>query len=86
MALSKQQEEEMYAGTLKACESITWIRERLEAGDRALEKHAKRIRDLETEHSLLKGRLGAFILGLTFIVSLLVNGVLWAFSHFGSKS
>lgn len=35
MALSKQQEEEMYAGTLKACESITWIRERLEAGDRA---------------------------------------------------
>ena len=86
MALSKQQEEEMYANTLAACTSITWIKERLEKGDKRLDDCNARLNDLEIEHSMLKGRLGAFILGLTFIVSLLVNGVLWAYSHFGGKS
>jgi hypothetical protein len=83
MPLSETQEEEMYANTLTACTSITWIKERLEAGDKKLLDCDKRLNDLEVEHSLLKGRLGAFILGLTFIVSLLVNGILWAWSHIG---
>jgi hypothetical protein len=72
--------------------NMAWIKERLEKGDSEFDKYevrfdkyVSRLHELETEHSLLKGRLGAFILGLTFIVSLLVNGILWAFSHFGSK-
>ena len=83
MGLSKEQEEEMYANTLTACNSITWIKERLEKGDKRLDDCNKRLNDIEIEHSMLKGRLGAFILGLTFIVSLLVNGILWAWSHLG---
>ena len=85
MPLSKDQEAEMYKKTLESSKSIEWIRERLEKGDERLDDCHDRLRLLEGEHLLLKGRLGAFILGLTFIVSLLVNGILWAFSHFGGK-
>ena len=66
--------------------NMAWIKERLEKGDIVLDRYESRLHELETEHSLLKGRLGAFILGLTFIVSLLVNGILWAWSHIGGKS
>jgi hypothetical protein len=65
--------------------NMAWIKERLEKGDVVFDRYESHLHELETEHSLLKGRLGAFILGLTFIVSLLVNGILWAYSHFGSK-
>ena len=86
MTLSKQQEEEMYRGTIETKVIVSQIRERLEKGDETLNSHSKRLRQLESDHSLLKGKLGAFILGLTFITSLLVNGVLWAYSHLGGKS
>jgi len=86
MTLSKTQEEEMYKSTLKTAEDITWIRRCLQDCDDVQVTHGQRLRDLEIEHSLLKGRLGAFILGLTFIVSLLVNGIMWVWSHLGSKS
>jgi hypothetical protein len=65
--------------------NMTWIKDRLEKGDIVFDKYESRLHELETEHSLLKGRLGAFILGPTFIVSLLVNGILWAWSRFGGK-
>jgi hypothetical protein len=85
MALSIEQEEKMYECTVKACESITWIKTRLDKGDKRLDDCANRVTELEKEHSLLKGKLGAFVLGLTFIVSLLVNIGLWVWSHIGSK-
>lgn len=85
MPLSKLQEEEMYLKTMETSVNISWIRERLQKGDKTLETHSKRLRCLEREHSILKGKLGAFILGITFIISLFVNGILWAFSHFGGK-
>jgi hypothetical protein len=65
--------------------NMAWIKERLEKGDIVFDKHESLLHDLEKEHSLLKGKLGAFILGLTFIVSLLINGILWVWSHIGSK-
>ena len=65
--------------------TLKQILERLEKGDEILEKHCNKLRQLEVEHSLLKGKLGAFVLGLTFIVSLIVNGILWAYSHLGGK-
>ena len=85
MVLTADQEIRMYDGTIETKVIVSQILERLKDGDKKLEDCQKRLRTLETEHSLLKGRLGAFILGLTFIVSLLMNGVLWAWSHFGSK-
>ena len=62
-----------------------YTKERFEKGDKQIEECNKRLINLEIAHSLLKGKLGAFILGLTFIVSLLVNGILWAYSHFLGK-
>jgi len=83
MTLTEDQETRMYDGTIETKVIVSQILARLKDGDEKLDDCQKRLRDLEAEHSLLKGRLGAFILGLTFIVSLLVNGILWAFSHFG---
>ena len=85
MTLSEQQEEEMYRVTIRTAAIVEQTQERLEKGDRRLEDCTERLNELESEHSILKGRLGAFILGLTFIVSLLVNGVLWAWTHLGGK-
>ena len=85
MPLSEDQEVEMYRDTIATKTIVSEMKERFEKGDKQIEQCKERLNDLETEHSMLKGRLGAFILGLTFIVSLLVNGILWAYSHFGSK-
>ena len=85
MALSEQQEEEMYRVTIQTAAIVAQTQERLEKGDKRLEDCTKGLHKLDKEHSLLKGRLGAFILGLTFIVSLFVNGILWALSHFGGR-
>jgi hypothetical protein len=86
MPLTDVEQREMYDKVLKSDWTLGAINDRLEAGDKKLMDCDKRLNDLEIQHSLLKGRLGAFILGLTFIVSLLVNGILWAYSHFGGKS
>ena len=86
MALTKEQETRMYDGTIRTEVVVSQILERLKDGDKKLDDCQDRLRILEAEHSLLKGRLGAFILGLTFIVSLLVNGILWVWSHLGGKS
>ena len=86
MVLTKDQETRMYDGTIRTEVVVSQILERLKEGDKKLGDCQERLRILESEHSLLKGRLGAFILGLTFIVSLLVNGVLWVWSRLGGKS
>jgi hypothetical protein len=61
--------------------NMAWIKARLEKGDDAFKGYDSRLRELETEHSLLKGKLGAFILGLTFFVTLVINSILWGISH-----
>ena len=86
MALSKEQEVKMYDDTIETRTIVNQIEKRLEKGDVTLGDCQERLRILETEHSMLKGKLGAFILGLTFIVSLIINGVLYLWSHLGGKS
>ena len=86
MSLSAKQEEELYKVSIETNMTLKQILERLEKSDEILDRHCKKLRQLEVDHSLLKGKLGAFILGLTFIISLLVNGVLWAYSHLGGKA
>jgi len=86
MALSKEQEIKMYDDTIETRTIVNQIEKRLEKGDLTLGDCQERLRILETEHSMLKGKLGAFILGLTFIVSLIINGVLYVWSHLGGKS
>lgn len=85
MSLTDEQCAELYKKVIEDNTHLTWIKDRLEKGDTAFEGFDKRLVKLESEQSLIKGRLGAFILGLTFFISLLVNGILWMFSHLGSK-
>jgi hypothetical protein len=61
--------------------NMAWIKQRLEKGDTSFTELNKKLSKLETEHSLMKGKLGAFILGLTFFLTLVINSILWGISH-----
>ena len=81
MGLSKEQEEKMYDNTLTACESISWIKERLEKGDETLGDHAKRLRSLESNQKLLNGKLGWIVLGMSICFTAALHAVGWIVSH-----
>ena len=77
MPLSKQQEEEMYKNTLIACESINWIRERLDKGDVKLNSHCKRLLALEGDQILLKGKLGIIVVVLSLCFTAALHAIGW---------
>ena len=85
MVLTDEQCAELYKQVIADSTNLAWIKERLEKGDMSFSKFDRRLSKLEADHSLLKGKLGAFILGLTFIVSLIVNGILYLWAHFGGS-
>ena len=93
MALSKTQEEEMYKAAIKSKESIEWIRERLEKGDKRLDgcddrmdKTSEKLGCLEGEWKLLKGKLGLFVLILSAIFTAALHAIGWVIAHFGGKA
>lgn len=85
MPLSEQQLEELYDTTLENRRDIGWIRECLEANNHAMIAINGRQNVLEKEHSILKGKLGAFVLVLTFGATVLINGFVWIGGHFMVK-
>ena len=86
MGLTKEQEEEMYRDTIATKTIVCEMKKQLEKGDMQIENCKDGVNALKIEQALIKGKLGAFILGLTFIASLLVNGVLYVWSHLGGRS
>ena len=89
MTLSKEQEEEICRLTVQTARDITWIRARLERGDKRLDdcddrivRSSERLGDLEGEQKLLKGKLGAIVLFLSLIFTGLLHVMGWAVSHF----
>lgn len=85
MGLSEAQTEELYRTTLKNRTDIEWMRECLEKNNKTMVSLSKRQSVLESEHSLLKGKLGAFIIVLTLGATLFINGFVWISSHFMTK-
>jgi len=91
MSLTDTQCAELYKQVIETKTDFAWIKARLEKGDTVLEEMDRRILDLEQVQSvregqsLMKGKLGAFILGIAVILSLITNGIIWLFSHFGGK-
>ena len=85
MALSEQQLEDLYKTTLENRKDIGWIRECLEKNNSAMINLSKRQSILESEHSVLKGKLGAFVMVLTLGATLFINGFVWISSHFMTK-
>ena len=88
MALSKTQEEEMYKAAIKSKESIEWIRERLENGDKRLDgcddridKTKEKLSCLEGEWKLLKGKLSLFVLLLSGCFTAVLHAIGWILSH-----
>jgi hypothetical protein len=92
MTLSEEQCAQLYKQVIETKTDFAWIKERLEKGDALLECMDKRILELEQNQSiregqsLMKGKLGAFILGIAVILTLITNGIIWVFSYFGGKS
>jgi hypothetical protein len=81
MSITDKDHMEMSKLVTTCTANMVWIKERLEKGDNIFEKYESRLRNLEKEHSLMKDKLGSFILGLTFFVTLVINGILWGISH-----
>ena len=82
MPLSEDQLEDLYKTTLENRQDIGWIRKCLEKNDGIMANLTKRQSVLESEQSILKGKLGSFILVLTFAATLLFNGSLFIISQF----
>ena len=86
MPLSEKQLEDMYEASLKSSIDISHISKQLDKGDKTFGKHEERITQVEKEQSLLKGKIGAFVLFLTLCVTIMVYGVGWLLSYlFGCK-
>ena len=93
MGLSREQEEEFRKLTIQSATDITWIRERLEHGDKRLDdcdermdKSSERLGDLEAEQKLLGGKLGFIVLGMSLCFTAALHAIGWVVSHFGGKS
>lgn len=93
MGLSKEQEEEFRKLTIESARDISWIRERLEHGDKRLDncvvrmdKASEQLGDLETEQKLLKGKLGFVVVILSICFTAALHAIGWVVSHFGGKS
>jgi len=85
MSLTDKEYAELSKAIVKCSTNMSWIKDRLEKGDVSFTEFNTRLSKIEAEHSLMKGKLGAFIAGLTFIATLIVNGFIWIFGHFWSK-
>jgi hypothetical protein len=89
MSLSKEREEEMYTKTIETARDITWLRDRLEKGDKRLDVFDTRIDEcsdllgsLEAEQKLLNGKLGFVVLILSVCFTAALHGIGWIVSHF----
>ena len=85
MSLSTQQLEEMYKASIECSRDLSHICKQLDKGDEIFLGHGKRITKIEKEQSLLKGKLGAFVLFLTLCVTMIIHGIGWILSHLWSS-
>ena len=86
MPLSEKQLEDMYEASLRCSINLTRICKQIEAGDIKFEKHEGRLSELEREQSLLKGKLGGFVLVLTLGATILINGFGFIVGHLFGKT
>ena len=81
MPLSEQQLKEMYDASLRCSINLDNIAIQLGKGDEKFGKHEGRITQIETEQSLLKSKIGAFILFLTLCATIAIQGIGWGLTH-----
>ena len=77
MPLSEEQEEKMYDSALVACESLKWIRARLDKGDKKLADCDERLGILEDERIVLKGKLGAIVIIMSVCFTAALHAIGW---------
>ena len=85
MTLTEKEERVMYTKVLKTDWTLDLVKERLEKGDACLDDHAKRLRTLESDQKLLRGKLGCIILGASICFTAALHAIGWLVSHLGGK-
>ena len=85
MALSDEEWTRMYEMTVKSNTDIGWIRKELVANGKDIKACNLRMNALTNEQAFLKGKMTRITVGIASICAVVVNGVLWAFNHFGGK-
>ena len=83
--LTEDQWTEMYKATVNSSNDIKWIREELKQNGKDIKSCFSRVNALTNEQAFLKGKMTRITVGIATICAVVVNGVLWAFSHFGGK-
>lgn len=82
MALSEEEEREMYTKVLKSDWTLDLVKERLEKGDETLGNHEGRLGTLEGDQKLLRGKLGFIVLGMSVCFTAALHVIGWIVSHF----
>lgn len=85
MPLSDEQLAEMHEKVIQDNTNIKWIRDDLEKGSKKFIELSERIAIVEGEQSLIKGKLGAFVLFLTLCGTIMVQGISWIITRFWSS-
>jgi hypothetical protein len=85
MSLTEDQWTKMYDLSVANSTHIEWIRKTLENTTKGIKDCEERLGIVENEQAFIKGHMARFAGGVAAICAIVVNGVLWGFSHFGVK-
>ena len=85
MALTDEQWADLYALSVENSTNIAWIRETLINVAKAIERCNTDLQAMEIQQSYLKGKMARISVGIATICAIVVNGILWVFTHYGSK-
>ena len=83
--LTNEQWARMYEMAVNSNNDIKWIRKELKQNGEDIKSCFSRVNALTNEQAFLKGKMTRITVGIATICAVVVNGVLWAFNHFGGK-
>lgn len=81
--LTDEQWLELYTATIETQKDMIWVKGTLENNHQDIDNCFKRVNALEIDDSFKKGKIVSLAMLVTALVTIMVNGVLWAFNSFG---
>ena len=81
--LNDEQWMEIYTASIETRKDIVWIRKELNRNDKEIEDCRKSLKELEIEQGFKKGKMASLVMVTTALITIMVNGILWAFNALG---
>ena len=83
LMLNDKQWMELYTASIENRKDILWIREEIDSNNIEIGDCQKRINAMEIDHGFNKGKMASLVMLTTALVTIMVNGILWAFNALG---